>query len=61
MSDCNPCSTPVDTQAKLSEDFFARITNYLYISVVLDPPLLIMKCMNWSMASGCLASVCANS
>lgn len=40
---------------------FARITNYLYISVVLDPPLLIMKCMNWSMASGCLASVCANS
>lgn len=40
---------------------FARMTNYLYICVVLDPPLLIMKCMNWSMASGCLASVCANS
>jgi hypothetical protein len=38
---------------------FARITNYLNISVVLDPPLLIMKCMNWSMASSCLASVCA--
>jgi hypothetical protein len=38
---------------------FARITNYLY--VVLDLPLPIMKCMNCSMASGCLASVCANS
>jgi hypothetical protein len=40
---------------------FARITNYLYICVVLDLPLLIMKSMNWSMASGCLACVCANS
>jgi hypothetical protein len=40
---------------------FARITNYLYICVVLDLPLPMMKRMNWSMASGCLACVCANS
>ena len=40
---------------------FARITNYLYICVVLDLPLPMMKHMNWSMASGCLACVCANS
>jgi hypothetical protein len=32
--------------------FFACITNYLYICVVLDLPLLIMECMNWNMASG---------
>jgi hypothetical protein len=27
MSDCKPCSTPVDTQAKLSEDDGAPVAN----------------------------------
>jgi hypothetical protein len=27
MTDCNPCSTPVDTQAKLSADMGASVTD----------------------------------
>ncbi|WVZ85197.1 hypothetical protein U9M48_032147 [Paspalum notatum var. saurae] len=40
MADCNPCSTPVDTQAKLSEDAGPPVTDpTAYRSLAASPPL----------------------